>query len=355
MDRQAAYELFISNLEKRGVKEINLKKDLIGLLAWGYMKGVFLNPHSIHELSEWRSLGDKLWEAVLEDDKTAKKLGKIWRVVHNALLKEQAEKRAAQEAVEAYRRNAQYGSSDEPRAPSVSKVMIPVPGGAAGNEDPGDPLQGITVDELMGLGAFRRTEAQLLSGPDRVREAMRLVRHAINQVKDSSGIPMYMGIKQGRDETFGNFVDKAAAAIERAGVPEYMRGALLKQCALQNCNETTRRVLSTLGANWTIEEALERMALQPTGTQAFLVKAIQELGLGLQKQAESTQTQVLAALAPLRAFPAALATSGDRGPPSVRCYRCGGGGHVNISATSGLQPATTGSLGLDLAAAVKRR
>lgn len=192
----------------------------------------------------------------------------------------------------------------------------------------GDPLQGVTVDELMGLGAYFRTEAQMIIGPDKISEAMRLVRTAIDRVKDSSGTPMYMGIKQGRDESFGSFINKAAAAIDKAGVPDFMKGALLKQCALQNSNEATKRIIATLGANWTIEEALERMAIQPTGSQALLIQAIKEIGEGLQKQAESTQTQVLAALALLRAAAAAPVAAGDRRPPAAKCYRCGGGGHM---------------------------
>ncbi|NXB19743.1 GAK8 protein, partial [Rhagologus leucostigma] len=502
MDRQAAYDLFITGLEKKGLKGIDLRKEVPGLLAWGYAKGVFANPHTVHEITEWRTLGDRLWEAVLEDDKTAKKLGKVWRTVHNALLQQEAEKRAAEGALAARRKNTYYGREDEPLAPGVTTVVLPAPGSAGGpaaaqsclepsappleepgkekgipggplgdepdpvpgaqsdlwgemvkqrkeawaalakhglesgdvelvevagtlacpvtytlvvdqngqvvnhlgtftpldwkllaelrqtvaqfgpksepvkqmldymfntmlllpndlrgltrliftphqqllfnahwqalvqesvatQRQPGDPLHGVTLDELMGLGPYLRTDAQMISGPDKVREAMRLVRTAIDRVKDSTGVPLYMGIKQGRDEPFGSFVDKAAAAIERAGVPEYMKGALLKQCAPQNSNEETKRVLATLGANWSIEEALERMALQPTGQQAFLVSAIRELGLGLQKQAESTQNQVLAALAPLRASTAAPATAGNnRRPPSAKCYRCGQGGHM---------------------------
>ncbi|NWQ86144.1 GAK24 protein, partial [Burhinus bistriatus] len=507
---------------------IDLKKDVPRLLAWGYAKGVFANPHTVHELSEWRKLGDELWEAILNDDKTAKKLGKIWRVIHNTLLQHVAEKRAAEKAIEARKKNAIYGQEGILMAPGVNTIVLPAPGkekqgfsetsaplleelegnegkagkpkGAEGfpplpppsesesqscdhpprgsdpvpgalsdlweemakqrretwaalakhgmesgdNElveaagpltcpviynpvvDPqgqvqqqlatysaldwkllaqlrqtvsqfgvksepakqmidymfssmlllpndmrgivklifsqsqqllfnahwqglvnecvavqrgaGDPLYGITVDELMGLGAFLRTEAQMIVGPDKVREAMRLVRAAIDRVKDGSGMPMYMGIKQGREEPFGTFIDRVATAIDRAGVPEYMRGALLKQCALQNSNEVTKRVLATLGANWTIEEALERMALQPTAQQALLVNAIKELGLGLQKQAETTQSQVLAALAPLRA-PAAVPTSSIETPrpPSLQCYRCGQRGHMRRSCrTSGV-------------------
>ncbi|XP_059333667.1 endogenous retrovirus group K member 6 Gag polyprotein-like [Ammospiza nelsoni] len=189
----------------------------------------------------------------------------------------------------------------------------------------GDPLHGVTVNELMGLGPFLRTEAQALIGQEKCREAMRLVRLAIERVKEPGGIPVYMGIKQGREESFGAFIDRAAAAIERAGVAEFMRGALLKQCAIQNCNSTTRNILNTLGANWTIEEALERMALVPTGQQALVVDAIKQLGVGLQEQAKSSQNQVLAALAPLQAS-AAFAASNKKG--RMKCYRCGGFGHT---------------------------
>lgn len=135
-----------------------------------------------------------------------------------------------------------------------------------------------------------------------------------------------MGIKQGRDETFGSFIDKIASAIQRAGVPDYMKGTMLKQCALQNCNATTRSVLNTMGADWSIEEALDRLASISVGPQAMLVEAIKELGLGLKEQAQASQNQVLAALAPLKAS----AISNPRAPPSgrIKCYRCEGAGHV---------------------------
>ncbi|NXB94104.1 GAK19 protein, partial [Vidua chalybeata] len=469
MERQAAYDLFTAFLQKRQVKGIDLQKELLGLLAYGYDKGFFVNPHMVHKLSEWRKFGDKLWEAVLEDDKTANKMGKLWKPVQIELLQCQLEKKAAEQATATQEKNKAYngewlpdismplavsmvippplrptsvGTEAEPgcepmappappdRRPQIPDnpfVSEPIPGAesdlaealakdrreawaalakeemgggdgqdlqlaaelacpilyqqAAGrgrtaeimpldwkllsqlwatvsqfgvtsepvkqmldyiwstnillpgdcrgisklifsphqqllfsahwqtevNESiamqrqPGDLLQGVTIEELMGTGLYFRTEAQALLGPDKCREAMRLARRAIEKVKEPGGLPAYMGIKQGRDETFGAFIDKAVAAIERAGVLEYMRGALLKQCVLQNCNASTRSVLNTLRANWSIEEALERMATMPTGQQAFLVEAVKELGLGLQEQAKASQTQVLAALVPLQA------------------------------------------------------
>ncbi|NXE07442.1 GAK8 protein, partial [Lophotis ruficrista] len=499
MERQAAYDLFTAFLQKRQVKGIDLHKELPGLLAYRYAKGCFSNPHTVHELGEWRKFGNLLWEAVIDDDKTAKKISKLWRVVHNELLQCQAEKRAAVQATTAHEKNRHYDADwiggGTPLPPTVSSVLLPplkstaldeagmlaadqnivpsappaqvdpgppecdpfsanepIPGaesdlaGAMARErreawaalaregmengdeqvlqvaaelacpvtfqaaagrglvanitaldwkllsqlrstvsqfgvksepvkqmldyiwstqvllpadcrgiiklifsqhqqllfnahwqaevnatvamprQPGDPLHGVTIDELMGLGPYIRMEAQALIGPDKCREAMRLVRLAIEKVKEPGGVPIYMGIKQGREEAFGTFIDKVAAAIEKAEVPEYMRGALLKQCALQNCNTGTRSVLNTLGANWTIEEALERIATMPTGPQVFLVEAIKQLGEGLQEQARAAQMQVLAALAPLQAS----AVTNPRPTPSgkVKCYRCGGTGHI---------------------------
>ncbi|XP_048156271.1 endogenous retrovirus group K member 8 Gag polyprotein-like [Corvus hawaiiensis] len=174
-----------------------------------------------------------------------------------------------------------------------------------------DPLHGVTLDKLMSTGNYTQIETQALVGPDKVRESVQLARRTIDQIKDSGGLPSYMSIRQGREEPFGTFIDRIANAIIAAGVPEALHGALLKQCVIQNCNPTARSVLVTLPATWTIEAALERMSQVPVGPQAMLVNAIKELGkeLGIgmkqqaevaQRQIEANQSQVLAALAPLR-------------------------------------------------------
>ncbi|TRZ07823.1 hypothetical protein HGM15179_019284 [Zosterops borbonicus] len=125
MERQAAYNLFACMLEKWQVQGIDIKKELPGLLAYGYAKGCFINPHTVHKLSEWQKFGDKIWEASLDDDKTAKKLEKHWRAVHNALLQHQVEKQAAQQAVAAQGMNLTYSSeSDFPLPPGCTAVHL---------------------------------------------------------------------------------------------------------------------------------------------------------------------------------------------------------------------------------------
>ncbi|NWS74936.1 GAK7 protein, partial [Crotophaga sulcirostris] len=189
---------------------------------------------------------------------------------------------------------------------------------------PGDPLHGLTLDELLGLGAYFRPEAQATMGPDRAREGMKLARQALDRIREPGGIPSYMGIKQGREEPFGLFIDRVASAIQAAGVSDYLKGTILKQCAIQNSNPATRNILATLPGTWTIEEGLERMAQVPVGPQAMLVEAVKELGNSLKQHAQATQSQVLAALA-------LLGGPGRQDSRSLfRCrrFRCGVTGHM---------------------------
>ena len=72
---------------------------------------------------------------MLDDDKTAKKLGKFWWVVHNALLQKVAEKKAAEHAVKAHKKNLSYGlNSGVPLAPGIQTVRIPLPGAERGED-----------------------------------------------------------------------------------------------------------------------------------------------------------------------------------------------------------------------------
>lgn len=162
---------------------------------------------------------------------------------------------------------------------------------------------------------------------------MQLARRALDRIKEPGGIPSYMGIKQGKDEPFGLFIDRVANAIQAAGVPDYLKGTILKQCAIQNCNPSTRSILATLPGTWTIEEGLERMSQVPVGPQAMLVEAVKQLGDSMKEQAQAlrenvqqNQKQVLAALAPLRT-PGTYFNCRESAS-SRRCFRCGVTGHI---------------------------
>lgn len=67
------------------------------------------------------------------------------------------------------------------------------------------------------------------------------------------------------------------------------------------------------------------MSHVPVGPQAMLVQAVKELGSALKEQAAATQSQVMAALAPLQM--SAMKPAGST-PPQIKCFRCGGHGHI---------------------------
>ena len=135
MDRQAAYDLFTAFLRKRQFRGVDLEKELPALLSHAVSHGFFADPHSVHTLDEWRRYGDKLWELVLEDDKVAKRMSKLWKAVHNELLMGQAEKRAAQGAQAAQEKNKDYGLTwdSTPNPPSFRMVMLPAAPPASAN------------------------------------------------------------------------------------------------------------------------------------------------------------------------------------------------------------------------------
>ena len=512
MERQAAQDLFKALLLKRSFKGIDLEKELPVLLTHARSYGFFSDPHTVHELSHWRAYGDKLWELVLDDDKPAKKMSKLWKSVHNELLMVQAEKRAAEKIKIAQDRNRTYDSTSlypaAPNPPTLATVEVPpqalasapplpapappttpalhlpvplpqqepvadqdrprsrnpfnshepvpgaesdlaeamakrhrelwaaiardslekgdsdmlaaareslalpvlfVPNAQGGNiaqvtnldwkllaqlratvgnygvtSEPvkqmldyifnaftllpadikgitklmytphqrllfearwreeaaisadlnrpqGDPLADITVDELLGQGQHLRVEAQAALGPAKLREAMAVAKRAMDKVRAPGGIPMYMSIKQGREESLGSFVDKVMEAISRAGVQDHMQDALLKQCLLQNGNHATRSLITSTPGDWTVQQLLEKAANMPTGSQLFLAQALEKLGEGLKEQAISSQNQVMAALAPLQA--AAVRPRPAAGG-RMKCYRCGNPGHSRRECTA---------------------
>lgn len=136
MNRQAAYNLPKCFLEKRGTTGIDLKRELPDLLDYGVTRGIFTDPNTVFEEEEWRKLGDKLFDAIIAEEKAARKLLKPWRTVTNTLKMHKAEQRVAAAAAERLSNTASARTSaaqqndttpppDCPLPPSVRTLMIP--------------------------------------------------------------------------------------------------------------------------------------------------------------------------------------------------------------------------------------
>ncbi|XP_065516822.1 endogenous retrovirus group K member 8 Gag polyprotein-like [Lathamus discolor] len=189
----------------------------------------------------------------------------------------------------------------------------------------GDPLFGITMNELLGNGDYTRTDAQAGIGVEKLREVMRVAKRAMDKIREPGGPPMYMNIKQGREEPLGSFIDKLMQALSKAGVAEHMQDALLKQCVIQNGNQVTRSLIATAPGNWVIQDLLDKANTLPSSSQIFVVEALNKIGEGLNAQSK-VQSQVLAALAPLQA---AVAQTRPAAPATrMKCFRCGKVGHI---------------------------
>ncbi|NXH50043.1 GAK7 protein, partial [Dicaeum eximium] len=188
-----------------------------------------------------------------------------------------------------------------------------------------DPLHGVTVEQLMGTGQFVTIEMQAQVGDDILRAAMWLAREAINRVRTAPVSPSYMSIKQGREESFASFVDKVTEAINQANVQDFMKGALLRQCILENCNATTRNIISTMSIYASIEEMLERMSRISMGAQAMLVEALRDVG----KDLVQAQAQAFAALTPLQPI------NKSKQQSRLKCFRCGKIGHFRRNCKEG--------------------
>ncbi|RMC21123.1 hypothetical protein DUI87_01981 [Hirundo rustica rustica] len=212
----------------------------------------------------------------------------------------------------------------------------------------GDPLTGLTMDELMGQGPFHRIEAQVALGQEKLREAMAVARRAMGKIRAPGGTPIYMGIKQGREESLGSFVDKIIEALNKAGIADHMQDALVKQCILQNGNANTRSLIAAAPGHWNVQDLLDKAESMPSGTQVFMVEALQKIGEGLQQQAQAFREQTASAHTQHRLCPVRIGKLQNQREVGPRQDTSSS----SCSADNQLVPATSGSLGLDLAAAV---
>lgn len=125
MESEVTLDLFICFLEKQGVKDIGLKKEIAGLGAFGkavgYFKGEEIRGKDLEKLiiwtrengylkftpllfmeDEWSELGNCLWDKTITGkSKEALCFGSTWKTIINTLREMKAESKVAAAAVQA--------------------------------------------------------------------------------------------------------------------------------------------------------------------------------------------------------------------------------------------------------------
>ncbi|RMC04488.1 hypothetical protein DUI87_18933 [Hirundo rustica rustica] len=371
MDRQAAYDLFASLLKRRGVKGLDLDKDLPSLLGHAASYGFFANPHAVRELAEWRKYGDKLWELVLDDDKSAKKMSKFWKIVQNELLKCEAEKQAVVAAKEAQGKNKiYYGHPSDPNPPGVAFVDLPPPQPPPtapplpSNADPlsptppdapaTEPFPGALSDLAEAMAQGRRETWAALARQGWQREDPELAAAAQEQIDTCAFPVIFQPNAQGGQRAELVNLDWKLLSQLRATVASYgVTSEPAKQMLefLFNANlllPSDIRGISKLiytphqrllfEARWREEAAMSAALPRPQGDPLTGLTMDELMGQGPFHRIEAQRR-----LCPVRI--GKLQNQREVGPRQDTSSS-------SCSADNQLLPATSGSLGLDLAAAV---
>ncbi|XP_072210460.1 uncharacterized protein [Excalfactoria chinensis] len=144
MELEVALSSLQSLLEKRGVKL--RAKTMSALVVAGRAKEQFKDLNAaLFEVKEWRAFGDDLWDAVLVEQKHAKKLQAPWQEVPNCLKRYRMQRATAQQAVQVLNARddgkasgssaATFGAGPRP-TPTVPEVSARHPAAASGTPDP---------------------------------------------------------------------------------------------------------------------------------------------------------------------------------------------------------------------------
>jgi len=87
MDVEAAATLLVSVLSKRGIEAT--AKQLVKLIKLGQRWGHFVDTQLLFSVSEWRELGETMWEKTItgeeKEEKEIKAVRELWRMVLETL------------------------------------------------------------------------------------------------------------------------------------------------------------------------------------------------------------------------------------------------------------------------------
>lgn len=78
----------------------------------------------------------------------------------------------------------------------------------------------------------------------------------------------YLQIRQGDMESFLSFVDKVKEGVEAApDIPHAMKDTLVKEIAIQNANDTCKRLIVSLPPHASLTQIIEQCSRAPLETE----------------------------------------------------------------------------------------
>ncbi|XP_066847083.1 uncharacterized protein [Anser cygnoides] len=358
MEKQAAVDLLKCFLEKRKTPDIDCHKELQGLVAYGVAKGCFINPDTLFEEDEWRKFGDILFEEMISENKTAKKLAKPWRAVTNALTIHRVEQKVAAAATERLGKTlrADEEANPYPLPPSVQQFTMKAPGGWGEGARPSAPPLPLETPEGEAAGEGRNKNPFLKDmrlesgGSERAGLWAKIAGEALREGDVGAATELVGAFPvvysppdaQGQITVTMTNLDWKILTQLRATVNESgIRGEPTKQMLdylwstnvllpgdIRNIMKLilTQHQILLFNAHWH-SACQEAVAVQrQPGDPLYGVTLDELLGVGesITQGLQASQSQVFAALAPLQS---------GKGPhssrrPALRCYRCGVAGHM---------------------------
>jgi len=111
-----------------------------------------------------------------------------------------------------------------------------------------DPLCVVTLDQLMGTGAFRDGAAQAALHPRILQQSQSLALAALTELPQiAKPVLPYMQIRQGPDEPYMHFIDRLKEALDVApNLPSEAKGAVGKDLAFQNASTQRQQIIASL-------------------------------------------------------------------------------------------------------------
>lgn len=135
-----------------------------------------------------------------------------------------------------------------------------------------------------------------------------MARNALEKVpEDGERIPTHSRVRQGQQESFGGFVERLRAVLEKTQLDEFLKEAILKDVAVQNANFFCKRIVGALSAGASIEEMIEAC----------------EVGR-VEENAKIWGSAIAAAIKPLLEMKS-----------SPKCFSCGQQGHLRAQCKTG--------------------